>query len=243
MEVPWPPMNFSGRVHDDVHAVAQRLAQVWRRQCVVDDERDLVVVGDLRDAFEVEHVTLGVAESLPEERLRVGPDRRGPGGEVVGVVDERRLDAQLGQRVVQEVVRAAIEGGGRDDVTAVLGEVQERDRLGGLPAGERQRGDTPFERGHPLLEDGLCRVHDARVDVPELLEPEECRRVRCVPEGVARRLVDRHGAGVRRRIGNGTRMDLAGLKAPVGHGGCLLDSAQRPVAGCNPRLPELYKPD
>ena len=39
--------ELGGGVHDNVDTVAQRLAQVRRRQRVVDDERDVVVVSHL----------------------------------------------------------------------------------------------------------------------------------------------------------------------------------------------------
>ena len=41
---------------------------------------------------------------------------------------------------------------------------------------------SPFERRDPRLERVVGRVHDARVDVPELAQPEEVRTVRRVVE-------------------------------------------------------------
>ena len=49
-----------------------------------------------------------------------------------------------------------------------------------------------LERGDALLEDVSGGVHDARVDVAELLQREEVGGVRGVFEGVRSRLVDRH---------------------------------------------------
>jgi hypothetical protein len=57
-----------------------------------------------------------------------------------------------------------------------------------------------LERGDALLEDVRGRVHDPGVDVAEFLEPEEAGGVGGVVEDVARRGVDRDGAGVRRGI-------------------------------------------
>ena len=205
------------RVHDDVGAMAQRLAEVWRADGVVDDERDLVVVRDLAHALEVEHVALRVADRLAVERARLGPDRGGPGLEVVGIVDERDLNAELGQRVVEQVVGAAVERRRRHDVPTVLGQVEQRDRLGGLPARGGERADSAVERGHPLFEHRLRRVHDPRVDHPELFETEQRGRVRGVAEHVARRLEDRDGAGPGRRVGDRSCMHLARLEAPIGH--------------------------
>jgi hypothetical protein len=48
-----------------------------------------------------------------------------PGVEVVGVVHEGHLDAELGQRVVEQVVGAAVEVTARHDVVAGLGQVED----------------------------------------------------------------------------------------------------------------------
>ena len=55
-------------------------------------------------------------------------------------------------------------------------------------------GDAAFERRHALLEDVGGRVHDAGVDVAELLQREQRRGVVGVFERERRGLVDRHGA-------------------------------------------------
>ena len=49
--------------------------------------------------------------------------------------------------------------------------------LGGLAGRDEQRAGAALERGDALLDDGLRRVHDARVDVAELREREQVRRV------------------------------------------------------------------
>jgi hypothetical protein len=197
--------------------VPQWLAEVRRRDGVVDDERDLVLVRDRTDPLEVEHVALRVADRLAVEGAGLGPDGRAPSVEVVGIGDERDLDAELGERVVEEVVGAAVERRRRDDVSAVLGQVEQRDRLGRHPARRRESADATVEGGHPLFEHRLGRVHDAGVDHAELFEPEERRGVRGVAEHVARRLVDRHRAGPGRRVRHRSRVYLARLEAPVGH--------------------------
>ena len=157
MDVPWPPMNLV--------AECTTMSAPWRRgwprygvaSVLSTTERDLVLVRDARHTLEVEHVALGVAERLGVERLGVGPDGGTPRLEVVGVVDEGHLDPELGQGVVEEVVRAAVERGRRDDVAAVLGQVEQRDRLGRLAAGHGQGRHPALEGGDPLFEHGLRR--------------------------------------------------------------------------------------
>ena len=148
-----------------------------------------------------------------------GSHRSRPRVEVVGIVDEADLHPELRERVVELVVGAAVERRRRDDVPAVLGQVRERHELGGLPARGGQRAHAALERGHAVLEHRLGGVHDPRVDVAELLEPEQRRRVRGVAEHVAGGLVDGNGAGAGGRIGRGARVDLLGLETPaLGHG-------------------------
>ncbi len=237
--------ELGGRVHHDVGAVAKGLAQVRRGHGVVHHQGDPVLVGDGRHVLEVEDVTLGVAERLGVEGLGVGPDGGPPGVEVVGVVDEGDLDPELGQRVVEQVVGAAVQGGRRDHVAAVLGQVEQGDGLGRLAAGHGQRRHPALEGGHPLLEDGLGRVHDPGVDVAQLLQPEQGGGVGGVAEGVAGGLVDRHGPGPGGGVGHGSGVDLTGLESPVGHGSGLLgdgpcasfDSTDR-----RPPVPSLANP-
>ncbi len=66
-------------------------------------------MGDTRDAGQVEDVVLRVGDRLAEERAGVVADGLAPLVEVVGILDEGDLDAELGQRVVEQVVRAAVE--------------------------------------------------------------------------------------------------------------------------------------
>ena len=68
------------------------------------------------------------------------------------------------------------------------------------PEATASAGRAAFERGDALLEDVGRRVHDAGVDVAELLKPEEAGGVVGVVEDVRRGLVDRHGA----RLGGGS---------------------------------------
>ena len=101
---------------------------------------------------------------------------------------------ELGQRVVEQVVGAAIERSGGNDLVARRRQRDDDEGFGGLSGGQRQPGDSAFERGDALLEDVGRRVHDAGVDVAELLQGEESRGVVGIVEHVGRGLVDRHGA-------------------------------------------------
>ena len=144
------------------------------------------LVRDGRDVGDVEDVVLRVGDGLREERLGVGPHGRAPGLQVVGILDEADLDADLGQRVVEQVVGAAVQPRAGHDVVAGAGQVEDREGLGGLTGGQEQRRDAAFQRGDALLDDGGGRVADAGVDVALDLQPEQRRGVCGVVERVAR---------------------------------------------------------
>jgi len=85
--------------------------------------------------------------------------------------------------------------------------------------------DAAFEAGEALLQHIGRRVHDARVDVAQFLQGEEVGGVFGVAELVARRLVDRHGAAARCRVGRLAGVKLAGVEAKLsftGHGSLFL---------------------
>ncbi len=170
-----------------------------RGEGVVDDDRDAVLVGDRGDRLEVGHVQARVADRLEVDGL--GPAVDGLlelGG--LGAVDEPELDAVLGQRVLEEVVGAAVERGAGDDVVAGAGQVEDRQRFGRLARADAQRSDAALESGDALLEDVGGGVHDPGVDVAELLQAEEAGGVVGVVEDVAGGGVDRDRAGLGRGI-------------------------------------------
>ena len=147
------------------------------------------------DALDVEHVVPRVADRLAVERLGVGPHRGPPRVEVVGVVDERGLDARAW---------AACSGAGcrcrrRAPPTTTmwlpgLGQVEDGQRLGRLAGRPRRarRGCrrpcrcAPSRRGDAGLEHALGRVHDPGVDVADLGQREQVGGVVGVPELVRR---------------------------------------------------------
>ena len=97
--------------------------------------------GELLDVGDVE---LGVAEGLGVEGASLGVDGGAQAVEVVGI-GEANGDSQLGQRVVEEIVGAAVEGGGGDDLVAGVGDGEDGEGLGGLAGGGGQGGDSTFE--------------------------------------------------------------------------------------------------
>ena len=198
----------------DVGTPFEGTQQVRAGERVVDDQRNPRLVGDRGDPFDVEHVTTGIADRFAVERLRLGSDRGAPGVEVVRVVDERRLDAEAGEAVAQEVVGAAVERRRRHDVITRVGEVEQRVALRGLTARHRQGAHTAFERCDPELEGLLGGVRQPGVDEADLVQVEQRGGMRRVTKDERGRLVDGDRPRSGGRIGLRAGVDLPRLELP-----------------------------
>ena len=188
-------------VHDDVRAVLERAQEIRRRERAVHDKRNVVLVRDGRDGLDVDEVRVRITDGLDVDDARVLLDRVLEDLRALRRIDERRLDAVIRERVLEEVVRAAVDGRRRDDVLAAVDE-----RLDGVgnsrrAGGDSDRRDAALERRDAAGEDVLRRVREASVDVARVLQREAIRRVLSIVENVTRRLVDGDGARVRRGIG------------------------------------------
>ncbi len=154
-------------------------------------------VGDLADR-ERDQLWVGKRLRIIGAGARVGCFR-----EVlrIGGIDEAHFDPLVLQRVGEEIPGPAIEIGRGDDIVAHLGEVLQGEGRGRLPARQSQRRDPAFERRDALFEHIVGRVHDAGVDVAELLQRKQVGGVLGALELVRGRLIDRHGDRAGGRIG------------------------------------------
>ncbi len=154
------------------------------------------------DARDVEHVEAGIAERLAEQQPRLGPDRGAPPSRSRGSTNVV-VDAEARQRVVEQVVRAAVERARRDDVLARAEERDDREVQRRLPARRGDGAHAAFERRDALFEHRDRRIGDARIDVARALHVEQRRGVIAVRKDERRGLVDRRraraGGGVGRR--------------------------------------------
>ena len=199
------------RVDDDVGAPLDGTAQRGRRRGVVDHQAAARARARSRPAARCRRMSsLGLPSVSVYTRLGAAVDGRAQAVEVVGI-DEPHRDAQLRQRVVEQVVGAAVERSGGDDLVARRGQRDDGERLRRLARGQRQPRDAAFERGNALLEDVGGRVHDAGVDVAELLQREQPGGMVGIVEDVGGGLVDGDGA----RLGGG----IGRLAAMHGQGG------------------------
>ena len=118
----------------------------------------------------------GLPTVSPKNSLVFGAHGGAPAVDVAGF-DEGGLDAEAAHRVVQQVLRAAVQRRGGHDVRARAhqrgdGQVQRR-----LAAGGGDGADAAFQRRDALLQHRIGRVADAGVDVAGAFQVEQRLRV------------------------------------------------------------------
>ena len=203
---------FGGRMHHDVGAELDGLAEVRRGKGVVDQQRNFRRMCDLGNLGDVEHFEAGIADGFTDHEPRVWPDRGAESLEVARL-HERRRDAEARQRVRQQIDGAAIERGGGHDVVAGIEQGCDGQMHCGHAARRRDRADAVFQRRQPLLQYRDRRIGDAGIDVAGAFEVEQCGGVVGILEHVRRGLVDRDRARSRHGIGMLSRMEGQGFKA------------------------------
>ena len=106
--------ELGGGIDGDVRSVVER-AEEHGRDGVVHHQGYPVFMGDGGYGLEIRHVELGVADALQVEGPGAGTDS---GAEVLRIagVDEADGDAELGERVAEEIVGPSVEAGGADDL-------------------------------------------------------------------------------------------------------------------------------
>ena len=214
---PVPAQELGGRVEHDVGPVLDRPAEVGRGHGVVDHQRHAGFVGDGRHAGDIQHVHARVGDGLAVDRAGLRSDGS---AEVLGVVrfHELGFDAEAAEADVELRVGAAVERAGGHDLFALPHQAAESQELRRLSAGGGQGGHAAFERRHALLEDVGGGIHDAGVNVAELLEREEFGGVGGVVEDEGGALVDGHGARVGGLVGGVAGVQGTGGEAHLAGG-------------------------
>ncbi len=164
---------FRRGVRDDIDAELEGAAVDRGREGVVDDEGDAMFVSDFGEEFEVEDIERGVGDRFAEHRAGI---RLEGGVEFVfgGVgTHEGEVDSHTLHGDGEEVVRAAVDRGRRDDVIPRGAEVEDGEEVRGLPGRGEHPGGSSFEGGNLRGNDIARRVLQTGVEVPGGFEIEE----------------------------------------------------------------------
>ena len=187
------------RMHDDVGTMVDGAHEVGAGHGVVHDQRHPMRMGDLGQRGDIRDVTQWVANRLAVDGLGFVINQLGKTGRVTGI-GEPDLNALLRESVSKEVIGAAIQRAGRNDVVARL-----RDRLdgignGGHARGNSQRGNATLQRGHSFFQNVGGRVHDAGVDIARYLEVKQVRTVLRTVKRISDCLINGNSNGLCRGI-------------------------------------------
>ena len=163
------------RVDHDVRSVFEGPEEIGRDR-VVDHERYSVGVGHFGQSLEIVDVVLRVADRFHVKQPRIVVDR--------GVDELRRrgvgesgLDPEFRKGVTEKIVGSAVKVTCGYNVLARLRDIKRGQGYGRLSGGYGQGAHPAVECGQPLFQDLGRGVHDPGVNVPELLQGEEVRRV------------------------------------------------------------------
>ena len=146
--------ELGSRMHNNVCTMLQRTDEIRCTKGVIDNKGDAVLVGYCCHAFQVEHVTVGVAEGLGIYYFCVGFDCCFQGVEVVHVYN-RVGDALCSQRMGYQVVRATIEVVGSYDMVASLHNILQGIGDSSGTRSHSQACHTTLEGGHTVFKHAL----------------------------------------------------------------------------------------
>ncbi len=191
--------ELGGRLNHDVRAMFQRTEQVRGGEGVVDDHRQMVLVGDFGNGLEVRKIGVRIAEGLEVDELGVLLDGILELLRILGG-DEGGGDAVARQGMAEQVEGAAIDVLGSHDVIAALGDVAHRVFHGRGAGCDRQACGAAFKGRDAVFEHALGGVGQTTVDVAGVRQAEASLGVVEVVEHVAGGLVDRHRAGIGGRV-------------------------------------------
>ncbi len=165
--------------------------------------------------LDVDDIARRVADGFAEQGLGVFVDQGGSGVEVIRR-GKPHLDTLAREGVGEQVVGAAIQLGGTDDIAADLGDGLDRVADGGHTGAHRQCAHAALKFCQALFQHRIGGVHDAAVDIAGHRQVEQVGAVLGVVEGVGRGLVNRRGGRVGRGVARVTRVQGNGFRFHAG---------------------------
>ena len=130
--------------------------------------RDIVGLRDVGHLLEGEDGNIRIAQRFAVDDLGIGLNRRGKFVWIIGI-NKGRLDAHAGKGVEELIVCTAIETTAGDDMITLTAKRHDRHHLSNVTAARGQRTHTPFKIRQTLFQHIIGGVHDAGIDIAELL--------------------------------------------------------------------------
>ena len=132
-----------------------------------------------------------IADGFAKYRLGLAVDQAAHGVDIA-IVGETRFDTETRQGMREQIVGAAVQGRGGDDVVADLRDRHQRVGDGRRTGGYRQRADPPSMAATRCSSTAVVGF-DPGVDVTRHLQVEQIGAVLSVVERVGRGLIDGNG--------------------------------------------------
>ena len=148
---------------------------------------------------QIGHIAQWVANRFTKNGLGARINQRGKGFWLAWV-GKAHLNALLRKGVGKQVVSAAIQRAGADDVVASFGNGLDGRRNRRHAGRHGHRRNAAFQRRDALFQHIGGRVHDAGVDIARRFQIEQVGAVLGAVEGVGHGLVDRHRDRARGRV-------------------------------------------
>lgn len=167
-----PADELGGGVDDDVGAPFKRPEQIGRGKGIVDQQRDVMFLGNGRYFLKGKDGDVRVAQRFAVDQLGILLDGRRKRRRICGVY-KGDGNAQPGQSIVELVVGAPIQTTAADDMVARLAKGQNGHDLRPMATAGGHCSHAPFQVGDALFQDIGGGVHDARIDIAELFEGKE----------------------------------------------------------------------
>lgn len=164
---------FGRRMGDDICAELERLAEDRRCECIVDDERNAVLVSDVCELLDVRDVAGRVRNRFTEESLGVRAESLADFFFACVRVDEGDFNAELLHGDGKKVVGTAVNCGRTDEVIAAFADVENGEEVCSLTRAGEHTGDTAFEFRNLGRDEIVRRVLETGVEVAVCLEVEQ----------------------------------------------------------------------
>ena len=186
-------------MNHDICAVFDRTNQIRCAECIIDDQRQSVLVGNFRQCFDIRNITVRISQGFNVKRFRILLNCPFYFVQLVHV-HQCGFDAVQRKGVLQQVNAAAVNGLLSNDVFALL--CQCLDGVGNCSGAgcNCQSGNASLQCGNSIFENALSGVGQSAVNVSRIRQTEAVCRVLTVMEYVRCGGVDWNGSRIAGRI-------------------------------------------